>query len=228
MRDRRRDIRWQTGRQAKLKLEGSKTFIDCYVKDINFKGLQISLRMKLPPDTFLKFTIVLSEEFVLEVEAWVVWHKRLNDFNVYGLYFSQIKDDDKEKIYKFVYNNFPQEATRRWARERGIKGGEIMEDRRIFARLPVSLPLRFIDVGENKEGEAETQDISAKGIGLVTNEELSPRTPLEMWLQLPDRSEPLYTRGEVVWSRALEPNKYQVGVELEKADLMGMARVLRT
>ncbi len=228
MKDRRRDIRWQTGRQAKLKLEGSKTFIDCYVKDINFKGLQISLRMKLPPDTFLKFTIVLSEEFVLEVEAWVVWHKRLNDFNVYGLYFSQIKDDDKEKIYKFVYNNFPQEATRRWARERGIKGGEIMEDRRIFARLPVSLPLRFIDVGENKEGEAETQDISAKGIGLVTNEELSPRTPLEMWLQLPDRSEPLYTRGEVVWSRALEPNKYQVGVELEKADLMGMARVLRT
>lgn len=228
MKDRRRDIRWQTGRQAKLKLEGSKSFIDCYVKDINFKGLQISLRMKLPPDTFLKFTIVLSEEFVLEVEAWVVWHKRLNDFNVYGLYFSQIKDDDKEKIYKFVYNNFPQEATRRWARERGIKGGEIMEDRRIFARLPVSLPLRFIDVGENKEGEAETQDISAKGIGLVTNEELSPRTPLEMWLQLPDRSEPLYTRGEVVWSRALEPNKYQVGVELEKADLMGMARVLRT
>ncbi len=103
-----------------------------------------------------------------------------------------------------------------------------MEDRRIFARLPVRLPLRFIDVGENKEGEAETQDISAKGIGLVTNEELSPRTPLEMWLQLPDRSEPLYTRGEVVWSRALEPNKYQVGVELEKADLMGMARVLRT
>ena len=102
-----------------------------------------------------------------------------------------------------------------------------MQDRRIFARFPVNYPLKFIDLRANKEGEAKTQDISAKGIGLVTNEEFNPHTPLELWLDIPDRGEPLYTRGEVVWSKMLEPNKYRVGVELEKADLMGMSRIFR-
>jgi len=173
-------------------------------------------------------SIILSDEFSLDIEAWVVWHKSIDGINVYGLYFTKINEEDKEKIYKFVYKSLPEEVGKIGRQETVIKkGDEKMQDRRIFARFPVRLPLRFIDVGGNKEGEAETQDISAKGIGLVTNAELSPRTPLKMWLQLPDRGEPLYTRGEVVWSRALEPNKYQVGVELEKADLMGMARVLR-
>jgi hypothetical protein len=107
-------------------------------------------------------------------------------------------------------------------------GGETMQDRRIFARFPASFPLRFIDLHNNQEGEAQTQDFSAKGIGLVANKELNPNVPLEMWLKVPDRGEPLYARGEVVWSKRLEPNKYRVGVELEKADLMGMSRIFRT
>jgi len=80
---------------------------------------------------------------------------------------------------------------------------------------------------QNKEGEAQVQDISAKGIGLITKEELSPHTPLELWLEIPDKGEPLYSRGEVAWTKKLEPDKYRVGVNLEKADLMGLSRVLR-
>lgn len=112
------------------------------------------------------------------------------------------------------------------------KGGEIMEkarfeDRRIFARFSTNFPLRFLDLRSGKEGEASTQDISAKGIGFVTKEQLQPDIPLEMWLQVPDKGEPLYTRGDVVWSEMVEPDKYRVGVNLEKANLMGMSRVLR-
>jgi len=103
-----------------------------------------------------------------------------------------------------------------------------MQDRRIFGRFPARFPLRFIELATNKEGQAQTVDISAKGVGLVVDRELSPRTPLEMWLDIPDHHEPLYTRGEVVaCSNSLEPNKYRVGVELEKADLIGMSRVFR-
>jgi hypothetical protein len=101
-------------------------------------------------------------------------------------------------------------------------------DRRIFERIPVKLPLRFLYPTSNKEGLAQTQDISAEGVGLLTNRELLPHTPLEMWLQIPDKGEPLHTMGEVVWSKMIEPNKYRVGISLEKAELMGMSRVLRT
>lgn len=101
------------------------------------------------------------------------------------------------------------------------------EDKRIFARFPVAFPLRFLNSDTNREGEARACDISAKGVGLLVAEELQPRTSLEMWLSIPDKGEPLYTRGEVIWSERTEVNKYRAGVELERADLMGMSRVLR-
>lgn len=114
----------------------------------------------------------------------------------------------------------------------GIEKDKVMQkaefvDRRIFERIPVKLSLRFLDLHSNKESLGQTQDISAKGIGLLTEEKLSPATPLEMWLQIPDKGDPLYTRGNVVWSDKVEPNKYRVGIALEKADLMGISRVLR-
>jgi len=102
-----------------------------------------------------------------------------------------------------------------------------MEDRRVFARINTRLPVRFLDPGSGREGNADTVDISANGLGLVTNESLSVTTPLEMWLGIPDQHEPLYTRGEVVWSEPLSSTgEHRVGVRLEKAELMGLARVL--
>lgn len=100
-------------------------------------------------------------------------------------------------------------------------------DRRIFERLPIKLSLKYLDLRSNRENTVETQDISAKGLGLVTNEELKPFTPLEIWLNMPDRGEPLYTRGEVVWSSRVTPGQFRAGVRLEKAELMGLSRALR-
>ena len=102
-----------------------------------------------------------------------------------------------------------------------------MEDRRIFERINTKMPLRFLNPINGREGTADTIDISANGLGLVTNENLSAMTPLEMWLDIPDYHGPLYTRGEIVWSEPLpDTGQQRVGVRLEKAELMGLARVL--
>jgi len=102
-----------------------------------------------------------------------------------------------------------------------------MEDRRVFERINTKMPLRFLNPINGREGMADTVDISANGLGLVTNGSLSAMTPLEMWLDIPDHREPLYTRGEVVWSEPLpDTGQQRVGVRLEKAELMGLARVL--
>jgi Tfp pilus assembly protein PilZ len=103
-----------------------------------------------------------------------------------------------------------------------------MEDRRIFARFQAKFPLKYLDLQANKEGEAQVQDLCAKGLCLLTKEALNTNTPLEMWLQIPDKGEPLYTRGEVVWSRPEGANECRAGVCFEKANLMGLSRVLRT
>jgi len=106
------------------------------------------------------------------------------------------------------------------------KGWPYMDDRRVFTRFPVKFSLRFLNLWEGKEGKSLTQDISAKGVRLLLNESLPLYTALELWINVPDKNEPLYTRGEVVWTNKVNHNKYNVGIRLEKADLMGVSRSL--
>lgn len=228
MQERRRFIRWQIARQAKVKLQGAENFANCQVKDINFKGVQISLGMKLPKDTFLKLCLALSDEFAINTEIWVVWHKSIIETNTYGLYFSKISDADKEKIYQFIRSNFPEELNKQWWKglNQEEKGGEEMEDRRIFARFKANFPAKYFNLKENSEGKAQVQDLSAKGLCLVTKEQLQPNVPLEMWLEIPDKGEPLYTRGQVVWSRQEGVNACRAGICFDRADLMGLSRAL--
>ena len=233
MNERRRAFRWQINQQAKVKLEGAEAFADCQIKDVNLKGLQVSFRLKLPKDAFLKLSLFLAEGLTLDIEAWVVWHKTTAQLNTYGLYFSKERDSDKEKIYRFVQRDYPEQIKRRYWQGLKEEGGETMrgpsfEDKRIFARFSTKFPVKFLDLNANREGEVQTQDISAKGLGLVSNAELPPRTPLELWLEIPDQGEPLYARGNVVWSKMVGPGEYRSGVNLEKADLLGLSRVLRT
>lgn len=102
-----------------------------------------------------------------------------------------------------------------------------MDDNRVFARIEVKFPLRFLDPSSGKEGKADTTDISANGVGLISDDYLPSMTPLEMWLDIPDKHEPLYVRGEVMWSCPLRDSERQrIGVHLDDARLMDLARVL--
>jgi len=113
--------------------------------------------------------------------------------------------------------------------EREDKNNEFLEkdDKREFVRFSVDLQLKFLDPNTNKEKEAQVHDINAKGIGILANEELAKDTILEMWIEVSSNEQPLYTKGKVIWSKQIEPNKYRVGISLDKVDLIGIARVLR-
>ncbi len=227
--------RWEIGRQAKIKLAGAYAFAVCHIKDLSFKGVQITLRIKLAQDTPFNFSLSLAEDLILDIEGWVAWEKTIDGYHLYGLNFTKITDKDKDKIYQFIHRDFSRQVQSKWWPDKNInleKGGEAMEkeklrDRRIFARFPVRFPVRFLDASSNKEGQGTACDVSAKGIGMVSSAELTAHTPVELWLDIPDQGEPLYTRGEVVWSQAAAGNGYRSGINLEKADLMGLSRVFR-
>jgi len=215
MQERRKITRWPLGQEAKIQLQGAVVAAPCRIKDINFKGMQVVLKLKLQVDKYLKFRLFLSPESSFDLEAWVAWNKNIEGRNTYGIYFSSITEEDKQKIYKFVYKNTPE------------KGGEKdMEDRRIFQRFNMRLPVRLLDLNSGSEMEAQTTDVSAKGLGIALKEELKSGTPVEAWLSMPDKGEPLYTRGVAVWSKG-DSSGFRVGVDLEKADLMGLSRLLR-
>ncbi|MCM8789543.1 MAG: PilZ domain-containing protein, partial [Candidatus Omnitrophica bacterium] len=182
--------------------------------------------------TFMKLNLVICDDLCLDIEAWVVWHKAKADFHTYGFYFTRIRDQDKEKLYQFICKNFPNQIYKYLWQGLNKEGGGTMErerfeDRRIFERFEAKIPLRFIDLTGNKEGEASVQDASAKGVGFVCKEQILPQSTIEMWIKVPDKGEPLYARGKVVWSKPADLNKYRVGVNLDRADLMGLSRILR-
>jgi len=229
MDNRRRFARWRIDRQVRVRLEDAPTYTKWIVQDISFKGLRAYVGLKLHLDTFLKLDLVLNDETILELEVWVVWHKSVGGRNLYGFYFSRIKDPDKERIYQFVRKFYPQQLSQQWwiGTEAKEKEDAIKEDRRIFQRFPVHYSLRFLEVESGKEGSAGTKDISARGIGFTSPHNMVRSTALEMWLKLPDQGEQFYTRGEVAWSKKTGEDEYQVGVNLERPDLMDVARVLR-
>ena len=222
--------RWQIHWQAKVKIGDKEDLTDCHINDINFKGLKLTLAEKLTPDTFVNLSLILSSGFVLKVQAWVVWHRTIEGLNTYGIYFNKIRSADKEKLYQFVRINFREQINRQCRdglEKEKEEGGEPMQDKRIFERFPVKFPLRFLDLKENRESEAEVINVSAKGVGMITREQLQPNTSLEMWLQIPDKGEPLYARGQVVWSKPQGTDAYRTGINLERANMMGLSRVLR-
>ncbi len=229
MYDRRKITRWSINHPIKIKFEGAEVFIDAQLLDINFKGLQIAFAPKLTKDLVVKFKLVLPGGFHLEAEAWLVWHRTVGNHNIYGFYFTKISDSDKEQIYKFVFRYSPHEIHKQWWKGtiKKEKGGEAMEDRRIFERFATSFPVKLLDISSGQEGEASTCDVCAKGVGVLMNKQLTPGAPVEVWLKIPDQGEPLYTRGAVAWSKTEKANIYRAGINLEKADLMGLSRVLR-
>lgn len=102
-----------------------------------------------------------------------------------------------------------------------------MQDRRVFERLSVDVPLKFWDMNANSVGEAEAKDVSAIGLSFTAKDELSSGTSLGMWLEVPDNGERLYVQGKVAWSQAENSGKYRTGIKFAKPELMGMARVIK-
>lgn len=226
--EKRHVTRWKINWQAQLICEGEEAPVKCRVMDCSFRGIRVITDERLKTDAFYRFMLCLSSDCAIDIEVWLVWHKTVAGANAYGFYFTRIADSDKEKIYKFMLQNFPRQVYNKWWQgEQPEEGGEAMEDRRVFARFEKKLPVKIFNLNLNSESAAQTFDFSAKGLGLVANEHITNKTPLEMWLAIPDKGEPLYTRGEVVWSRRVEADKYRIGVSLEDADLMALSRILR-
>ena len=108
------------------------------------------------------------------------------------------------------------------------------EDNRVFCRFALSnVPVRFKDLKIGEKGDAVCKDISGGGAGIAYSRELKPRTPLEMWFDLPDGFEPLHLLGKVVWSQQLQANRtfgqqgWNLGISFDRPKLVGLSRILK-
>jgi len=106
-------------------------------------------------------------------------------------------------------------------------GGWASGDRRLFARFGAELSLKYSNSDPKVQIKARIRDLCAKGLGMLTDKVLAPDTHLDIWLKMPDNGEEIFTKGKVIWSERIEPNKYRVGIELEEPELMVISIILR-
>jgi len=103
-----------------------------------------------------------------------------------------------------------------------------MQERRMFQRFNIEIPVKFRSLSNNIEGSGKLINISAGGGGtIVTIKYLLPGTPLEMQILIPDDKAPLNANAKVIWLKAMEPTLFLAGVQFDKVDFMGIGRALR-
>ncbi|MDP2044396.1 MAG: PilZ domain-containing protein [Candidatus Omnitrophota bacterium] len=116
MEDKRRNIRWQINKDAKMDLLGGEPEqLNCAIKDICVRGVRVCVNRKLPQEATININLDLCVDVSLrDVEAKVVWRQASEEANAYGLSFERIREMDKTKIYDFVHRNFPKEIRKGW------------------------------------------------------------------------------------------------------------------
>ena len=92
--------RWKIRKQVKLRLESFDNPTDCYLEDINLKGMCVSLSQRLPQDRLVKMELELSDNVSFEVHVQIPWIKESFGQFVHGAAFARIMDEDKNKVYE--------------------------------------------------------------------------------------------------------------------------------
>ena len=100
-------------------------------------------------------------------------------------------------------------------------------EQRMFSRFRVNFPIRFRNLNVGRRGEGLCTDIGAGGVSMELHQDIEPRTPVEMWLDIADGFEPINLRGRVVWSRKYGSESNRTGVVFDCPRLIAFSRVLK-
>lgn len=101
-------------------------------------------------------------------------------------------------------------------------------NRRMFDRFEVDFSAEIKPLQTEEGNFGQCCDISASGLGLLTEEKLAPEANLEIWLGVPDGHSPFRSLARVVWSKQVQENKWRSGLEFQKVDFMGVRRIFDT
>ncbi len=119
MQEKRRYVRWQIKNPLYYKVEGSSLEKEALLKDISNGGAGILILEELPKDCLLDLVFEIPDRVnFISAQGKVVWQKETGaedraQFTT-GISFIRFRDIDKEKLYTYIRQNFPEELNQRW------------------------------------------------------------------------------------------------------------------
>lgn len=169
------------GRLLDLSRSGAQLETDV---DVGQQGQTITLGLGLPED-----------DVAVSVKAEIVRRREKGDGFQYGLRFSVLEFEAKEKLYAFIEH------------VAGAEGGERRSHARYARRLEIELTTK-------EQLRSVMKDVSEGGIGLVTGVPVVLDEAVRIEVRIPNMR-PLLLPGRVTYVHALKEKTFAVGVSFD-------------
>jgi c-di-GMP-binding flagellar brake protein YcgR len=116
MDERRQLPRWEIKKEAKVWIPLTQGFSECMIEDMHLKGMCVSFNKRLPHQENIRmsFTIGADNYDFIKIEAKIPWMKENQGRYAYGLSFSRIGDEDKDRIYQYINANCYDQIKDKW------------------------------------------------------------------------------------------------------------------
>lgn len=115
MDERRQLPRWEIRKEAKVWIPLTQGFSYCVIEDMHLKGMRISFEKKLPQQQIMRMSFAIGDNFdFIKIEAQVPWIKEKQGRYEYGLSFTKIDDNDKDRLNQYIYSNCYDQMKDKW------------------------------------------------------------------------------------------------------------------
>ena len=115
MDERRQLPRWEVKQAAKVFMSQTQEFSHCIIEDMHLKGMCVSFNEQLPQERPLRISFAMGDDFdFIKVEADVPWKKEEQGRHFYGLSFSRIDDENKDRIFQYINTNCYDQMKNNW------------------------------------------------------------------------------------------------------------------
>ena len=115
MDERRQLPRWEIKKEAKAWIPQTQGFSHCIIEYMHLKGMCVSFNKRLPQQEPLRMSFAIGDNFdLIKIEAQIPWTKEDQGRFIYGLSFTQIADNDKDRIYQYINANCYDQIKDNW------------------------------------------------------------------------------------------------------------------
>ncbi len=99
------------------------------------------------------------------------------------------------------------------------------DDRRIFARFNVDVPVEVTLPYAARSEKGECFDIDGGGVGVVLDTRLMPEMTVDLRIHTPDIASVFHGMAKVAWTKQIHEGKWRAGLEFASIDLMDLAKI---
>lgn len=104
--EKRQVPRWKISAPAKIRLTCNDDYLACEIKDLNLRGFCLVIPERIP-EGCAGLELCFNDDYAFGIGITVNWHEKIDGKHTYGMRFTKLRDQDKERIFRMMQERFP-------------------------------------------------------------------------------------------------------------------------